>query len=136
MVRTLNLALALVLGATSAQAQITTYVAPPRASAPAREIVAAADSARRDSARVEMANMKAWVDSAAGITVPETVGSDDTSRVTAAPPLSPTAPAARAVTTFEDGAVAPATASNIPTLAVVGFVFLALGSVLIAYRRG
>jgi hypothetical protein len=138
MVRTLNLALVLVAVATSAQAQITTYVAPQRASAPSREMVAAADSARRDSAKVEMANMKAWVDSAAGITVPETVGLDDTTRAIPVAPVAgvPPAPSPRVVTTFEDGSIAPATASNIPTLAVVGVVFLAVGSVLLVSRRG
>jgi hypothetical protein len=128
MVRTLCTGLALVLAAQTAQAQITTYVAPPRAPAASREMVAAAASARRDSvAQVSMTNMKAWVDSAAGVPVPAYVGRVDSSALANDPGRPVTA-------TFSDGAVAPATASNLPTLAVVGLVCFALGAALLATR--
>lgn len=127
MIRTLQITITLVLVAGTAQAQITTYVAPPRAAAPTREMVAAADSVRRDSvAHVTMTNMKAWVDSAAGVPVPTTVGRIDSAALVNDP--------GRPVTTFSDGSVAPATASNLPTLAVLGLVFLAIGSALLASR--
>ena len=120
MFRAVLAGLALTLSASQASAQITTYVAPPRPAAPDPAVVAAADSSRRDSlAAVAMTNMKEWVDSAAGIAVPENVGDS-------LPPIS--------VTTFEDGSVAPATASDLPTLALVGFVFLVVGAGLVANR--
>jgi hypothetical protein len=111
----------LTLCASQASAQITTYVAPSRPAAPDPAVVATADSVRRDSlAQVAMTNMKEWVDSAAGIAVPATVGDS-------VPPVS--------VTTFEDGSVAPNTASDLPTLALVGFIFLLVGAGLVANRQ-
>jgi hypothetical protein len=128
MVRTLYAGLALVLIANTAQAQITSYVAPPRAPASTREMVAAADSAKRDSvAQVSMTNMKAWVDSAAGVPVPAHVGRVDTAALTNDPGRPVT-------TTFSEGSVAPATASNLPTLALVGVVCVAVGAALLAIR--
>ena len=120
MFRAVLAGIALTLSASQASAQLTTYVAPSRPPAPDPAVVAATDSARRDSlAAVAMTNMKEWVDSAAGIAVPESVGDS-------LPPVS--------VTAFEDGSVAPATASDLPTLALVGFVFLLLGAGLVANR--
>lgn len=129
MVRSVFAGFALVLVSSAAQAQITTYVAPPRAPAPTREMVAAADSARRDSvAQVSMTNMKAWVDSAAGVPVPAHVGQVDSAAL-ANDPGRPVV-----TTTFSDGSVAPATASNLPTLAVIGAICFALGAVLLATK--
>ena len=120
MLRAVLAGVALALCASQATAQITTYVAPSRPAAPDPTVVAAADSVRRDSlAQVAMTNMKEWVDSAAGVAVPENVGDS-------LPPVS--------VTTFEDGAVAPATASDLPLLALVGVVFLLVGAGLVANR--
>jgi hypothetical protein len=116
-----------VFNATVATAQITTYVAPPRAETPGG-MIATADSARRDSvARATMTNMKAWVDSAAGIPVPATVGAVDSAALA-------NDPGAPVVTTFSEGAVAPATASVLPALALVGVALLALGAILLATR--
>src|SRR5438309_6276897 len=100
---------ALMLAANVAGAQITTYIAPPRPLAPSPLAVATADSARRDSvAQATVTNMKAWVDSAAGVSVPEHVGAIDTALAK---------DSSRAVaTTFSNGSVAPATASTLPTL--------------------
>lgn len=120
MLRAVLAGVALTLCATQASAQITTYVAPSRPAAPDPAVVATADSARRDSlAQVAMTNMKEWVDSAAGIAVPENVGDS-------LPPVS--------VTTFEEGSVAPATASDLPSIALVGFVFLIFGVGLVVKR--
>lgn len=127
MVRTLYTGLALVLVSHAAHAQITTYVAPQRAPAPTRQMVAAADSARRDSiAQVSMTNMKAWVDSAAGVPAPATIGRVDSAALANDP--------GRPVSTFSDGSVAPATASNLPAMTLLGLVFLGIGSVLLATR--
>lgn len=117
------LIVAVLLGsAQPAAAQITTYIAPPRPSTESRELIATADSARRDSVeRASIANMTAWVDSAAGVAVPSTVGDS----------IDP----GRPVTTFADGSVAPNTASALPSLMVLGIVFFGAGMVLLA-RRG
>jgi len=133
--RTLVMSAVLIVGAGVSQAQITTYVAPPRPAAPSAQAVATADSVRRDSvAQVTMTNMKAWVDSAAGVPAPRVaevtrpVVNDklrasvvgDTSRTT--------------VTTFSNGSVAPATASELPLLGILGFALLAVGALLLANR--
>lgn len=123
MFRAVLAGVALALSASEARAQITTYVMPPRP-APTAEMVATADSASRDSvAQFAITNMKVWVDSAAGIAVPGHVGDSTVSGVV------PTV-----TTTFEDGAVAPATASALPALALFGAIAFLLGAVLLAYR--
>jgi hypothetical protein len=124
MLRGVLAGVALTLCASQASAQITTYVAPPRPAPPDPAVVAATDSVKRDSlARVAMTNMKEWVDSASGIAVSAAVGDS----IPANDPGQP-------ITSFEDGSVAPATASDLPTLAVVGFVFLVVGAGLVANR--
>jgi hypothetical protein len=125
MVRAVVVALGLAVSATTTNAQVTTYIAPPRPAKPTPQMVAAADSARADSAAaVAMTNMKTWVDSAAGITVPSQVG--DTTRADSVPPV--------VVTTFEDGAVAPNTASALPTIGLIGLAALAAGAALVGGR--
>jgi hypothetical protein len=125
MFRTVLAGAALVLCATQLSAQITTYVAPPRPLAAAPQLVAAADSARRDSvSQATVTNMKAWVDSAAGITVPahvgDTIPADDPGR-----PVT---------TVFENGSVAPATASPLPAMLALGGLCLVFGAALRAKR--
>jgi hypothetical protein len=115
----------LALSASHAGAQITTYVAPPRPAAADPAVVAAADSARKDSvARVAMTNMAEWVDSASGVAVPGAVG--DT--------LAANDPGRPVTTTFSEGAVAPATASDLPMLAAAGALLLVVGAALVANR--
>ena len=117
-----GVAVALSLCASQASAQITTYVAPARPAAPDPAVVAAADSARKDSvARVAMTNMAEWVDSASGVTVPATVG--DTINDPGRP-----------VTSFANGSLAPATASDLPVLALAGAVLLLVGAALVTNR--
>lgn len=124
MVRTLFAGAALILTASAAGAQITTFIAPARPVAESREMMAIADSAKRDSTAVAtMANMKAWVDSAAGVTVPSTVGQVDSAALVNDP--------GRPVTTFSEGTVAPATASALPALALIGIVLLSAGVILL-----
>ena len=126
MFRAVVVALGLAVSVSAANAQITTYIAPPRPAKPTPQMVAAADSARADSAAaVAMTNMKTWVDSAAGITVPSRVG-DSTMRADSVPPA--------VVTTFQDGTVAPNTASFLPTIGLFGVIAFAVGAVLLAGR--
>jgi hypothetical protein len=125
MFRAVVVAFGLAFSASTASAQITTYVAPPRPAKPTPQMVAAADSARADSlATTAMTNMKSWVDSAAGVSVPSHVG--DSTRSDSLPPVS--------VTTFENGSVAPNTASALPTIALIGLVAFVTGAVLLAGR--
>jgi hypothetical protein len=127
MFRAVVVALGLSIFAGNANAQVTTYIAPPRPAKATPQMVAAADSARADSAAaMAMTNMKSWVDSAAGIAVPAAVG--DTSRADSLPPVS--------VTTFEDGAPAPNTASVLPTIGLIGIVAFAAGAILLAGGPG
>lgn len=122
MVRTLLVGAAVMFAASSAGAQITTYVAPPRPESESPALIAAADSARRDSvARQTAENMRAWVDSAAGVTVPASVGD------TVNDPGRP-------ITSFADGSVAPATASELPTLLLLGLVSFLTGLGLLTNR--
>jgi hypothetical protein len=131
MLRAVVVVLGLAISAGTADAQITTYVAPPRPAAPTPQMVAAADSARADSAAtVAMTNMKSWVDSAAGIAVPTSVGD-----ATLPLPMTTDSMPPVVVTTFEDGAVAPNTASTLPTIGLVGVLAFAAGAVLLASRR-
>ena len=111
------------LGLSSAAgAQITTFIAPPKP-AMTPQMVASADAARRDSvAEVAVTNMKAWVDSAAGVTVPASVGD------------STVDPGKPDLTTFSNGAIAPATATALPALGLFGVV-VALAGVAILMRR-
>lgn len=103
-----------------ADAQITTYIAPPRPTM-TPQMVAAADSARKDSvAVVATTNMKAWVDSAAGITVPDRIGDSTV--------VDPGAPD---VTSFSDGSVAPNTASLLPSFGAIGITAVLVGAALL-----
>lgn len=122
------LVVGLMLSASAANAQITTYIAPPSPPKPTAQMVASADSARKDSvATAAMTNMKVWVDSAAGVAVPSTVGTIDSSALVNDPGRPVT-------TTFSSGTVAPATASELPTLLIVGAVFILFGTALLAKR--
>jgi hypothetical protein len=123
-----GLVVGLMLSAGVANAQITTYIAPPSPPKPTAAMVASADSARKDSvATAAMTNMKVWVDSAAGVAVPSTVGTIDSAALV----NDPGRPVA---TTFSDGTVAPATASELPTLLVVGALFVLVGTALLSKR--
>jgi hypothetical protein len=132
MVRTLFMSAALMLAANVATAQITTYIAPPRPLTPSPLAVATGDSARKDSvAQVAITNMKAWVDSAAGVSVPEHVGAVDSAAIV----NDPGRPEPLVTTTFSNGSVAPATASDLPTLAIAGLAVMAIGAALLRNRQ-
>ena len=135
MSRVLPAVAALILAANALNAQITTYIAPPRAKLANPQMVAAADSVRRDSVQqATMTNMKAWVDSAAGVTVPSHVGEVDSAALANDPGRPIATPTPNVTTTFSDGTVAPATASALPEIALVGAVVLILGALLLARR--
>ena len=123
MLRAALVVAALVGLSSAAGAQITTYIAPPRPTM-TPQMVAAADSARRDSAAaVTATNMKAWVDSAAGVAIPDRVGDS-----TVVDPGKPD------VATFADGAVAPDTASVLPALGAFGVVAVVAGAAMLMHK--
>jgi ATP-dependent exoDNAse (exonuclease V) beta subunit len=139
------LAAMLALGATRANAQITTVIAPPKRNAPNQQEVARREQVVQDSiARVTLTGMTQWVDSAAASLAlrPDTgsAPASDTSAatrrteaargnpaVTAAQPATPQPAATRE---FRDGARAPNTATSIPTFAVFGGVMIMLGFIV------
>ncbi|HVE78516.1 MAG TPA: hypothetical protein VNA89_06630 [Gemmatimonadaceae bacterium] len=127
-------AFAVALAAQPASAQFTTVVRP------AARTDSVVDStpivARRDSVtRATLADLRAWVDSSAALasrapadstTVPDSAAAV----VDAAQPAAP-----ERTTEFSDGAVAPATASPLPFLALLGVVSFLIGLALLARRR-
>ena len=121
----------------AAQAQFTTVVAPPRAKQVAESAESAADArARADSLmRVRLGDMREWVDSAA-VAIS---GVSDTARVVVVDSgevaLEPERPAPRPTTEFREGAPAPATATGLPTLALIGIGALGLGAILLGRPR-
>ena len=121
-------------------AQFTTYIGPPKKAAadtarpkpPATVAKARADSA----SRMSLTDMKTWVDSAAGkstsaVSVADTaLASVDSATLPARTQTRP----ARATTTFSNGAIAPNTATSLPTLLVIGLLMFAVGVVLFRWR--
>ncbi len=132
----------LILSAAEASAQFTGVVVPPKAkAAPVVDSVPATVAEMRDSvARVNLTNMKDWVDSAAVAltTVPAPVATDTgLAGIPAAPPVAARDTAARAATTteFREGAPAPNTATPIPLLALLGVASLGTGIWLLRRRN-
>lgn len=122
------LVLALIAGLPGiARAQFTTFI-PPQVKAvdSAKAVVAAQTKAQTDSVvTVQLTNMKTWVDSAAGIALlPATA---DTATAGAAP-----IPATTPATVMRNGRRAPATASSLPLIALIGAITLGLGAFLLA----
>ena len=74
---------------------------------------------------VATTNMKAWVDSAAGVTVPDRVGDS-----TVVDPGKPDV-----VTTFSNGTIAPNTASALPSLVLFGVAAGLAGAALLLRRK-
>lgn len=102
----------------AASAQFTTFIAPPN---PAKDsikaVVAAEQKAVSDSiTRAQVANMKTWVDSAAGVAVPPADTAFKVQTITG-----------DTVTMTSSGLVAPNTASPVPFLLLTGVLGMLLG---------
>jgi hypothetical protein len=121
-------------------AQFTTFVAPHRKvvgdSAPA---TVAAVKARADSvARMSLTDMKTWVDSAAGTSTQVAAASDTTmaaANAAATPSAAQPNVNPRTTTAFSNGAIAPNTASPLPSYLAAGFASFAVGIFLLRRRR-
>ena len=125
--------LALALGVPRVgSAQFTTFI-PPRNQArtdSAKSTSAAQQKAQADtSLNAQIANMKTWVDSAAGVASPPITAADSLA-AQSNPQPTPADTAMRAA-----GTRAPATASNLPLLALSGLGFLVIGTVLVGGAR-
>jgi hypothetical protein len=149
----LVLALCVAGSAAPAAAQFTAAVVPPKQKAPrpAPSPVAAQPEsttiAQTRAAAKTLTNMKVWVDSAAtALAQASPVPAESTAKVAPAAP-SPSRPAQRGaqqkpdtaatvgeshgqVRTFRNGARAPATATPLPTLALLGIASLITGALL------
>ena len=114
--------LAIAAAPTVAQAQFTTFI-PPRTADSVKSAVVATQQKVSDSvAKAQITDLKTWVDSASGIAAPATAA-DSAARLTAAD-----------TTTFRSGSRAPATASVLPMVALVGAGSLLLGLLLLRER--
>lgn len=113
-------------------AQFTTFI-PPRNAATtdsAKTANAIEQKAKADtSLNAQLANMKTWVDSAAGVASPPITAAD----TLAAQSNPQTTPADTAMTAA--GTRAPATASNLPLLLLSGAGLLAIGTILLGGAR-
>jgi len=111
----------------AAQSQFTTFIPPRNKVADSvKAVVAAEQKAQSDSAqRLQITNMKTWVDSAAGIVTP----------ATRADSLAQSAAVLTDTTTFRNGSRAPATASSLPLLATLGCAALLIGACLVGGDR-
>ncbi len=129
--------LALVLFAVApatAAAQFTTFIAPAKKVDTVKTPTVAEARAKADSTtRVALTNMKAWVDSAAGVSVP--VDTAPIAPLDTTPTAQRTRRARAVTTTFRNGAPAPETASDLPLLAIVGVAALGIGAAILATRR-
>lgn len=121
--------LALVAGAPAiASAQFTTFIPPKNKAADSVKAAVVAETKAKDDSLVhtQLTNMKTWVDSAAGlVAVPPTPVADSLALATTS--TASVAPD----TTFRNGSRAPATASSLPLIVLVGTAALLLGVFLL-----
>jgi len=110
------------LAPTVAQAQFTTFIPPRTADSVKAAVVATQQKVTDSTAKAQITDLKTWVDSASGI-VPPATAADSLARTTTAD-----------TTTFRSGSRAPATASSLPLLALVGAGALLLGALLLRGR--
>jgi hypothetical protein len=117
-------------------AQITTTITQPKKTPAVQAAEARREAAAQDSvARTTLTDMKVWVDSAAAALAvrPDTAGAPNEATIAPEPPAaradSAPAPqrAAQEQPEFREGARAPDTATNIPSLALTGAALIVAG---------
>jgi hypothetical protein len=109
-----------------AGAQFTTFIPPVDRTADSVKAAAVAEQkAQQDSTvATQLTNMKTWVDSAAGLAQTSSPIADSLS-------IAPTPPAtAIDTTTFVNGTRAPATASTLPMLMILGLGLICAGVIV------
>ena len=106
----------------TASAQFTTFIPPQKAKDSVKAAIAVQQQTRTDSlTAASVTNMRAWVDSAAGVLAPTTPD-------TAADPLKP---ASTDSLMMRNGSPAPMTASALPLLLLLGMGSLSAGAILL-----
>jgi hypothetical protein len=128
------LVLALIAGLPGiAGAQFTTFIPPqPKAVDSVKAVAAAATVAHTDSVvNMRLTNMKTWVDSAAGLAATPMTAADSLATTTTLAAVETPVPA----TTMRDGTRAPATASMLPLIALIGASTLSVGLLLLRAPR-
>jgi hypothetical protein len=118
----------------TAAAQFTTFIPPQtKAADSAKAAVAAQKIAPQDTMlSTRLTNLKVWVDSAAGVATPPRATLDSVTPIKPVPAAADTAakrPPETAAPT--NGERAPATASDLPLLALVGSAALGLGALIL-----
>ena len=134
-----RVALALTLTATPAAAQFTAVVQPPKPRpAATADAAQATPGARSDSAgRTALTDMRAWVDSAAGVIAPDSAAAVDSTRRDSTHAWTPSAGAVAPADSTPvardagDAVRAPDTATMLPAIAVFGLAMLAAGAWLL-----
>lgn len=134
-IRTLGVALALTLASSPARAQFTAVVEPPKKAPAPAAVAAATPGATRDSAgRTQLSDMRAWVDSAAGVAAtpaaPAAVGDTIAAIADSAKGEVVAEPRVK-----EAGMRAPDTATVLPALALAGLAMLGAGVWLLRRAR-
>jgi len=115
-------------------AQFTTFIPPQRkATDSAKTAVVAQQQARADSVmKVKLTDMKTWVDSAAGVLATPTAATDSNAGEPVADPDNVARSSPSVSPAAHRGARAPATASDLPLVALIGALALAIGTVMLA----
>lgn len=137
--RSMIAAVLLMVAPAALEAQFTTLVPPQREAQPATAAQATAESqARADSIRrVQLGDMREWVDSAAvAIAALPDSGAVEIDSGEVAIERPPLPPAGEPTREFREGAPAPATATRLPVLALVGIGALGIGAALIRRPNG
>ena len=135
--RAVLLAVAMVvISPAGAPAQFTSVITQPKKAEPAATVTTTAGGAATDTARVaQMADMRAWVDSAAGaLGVATQSPADTTAVVTAHAADTHTTVSTGDVGSMSTGVRAPDTASTVPLIALLGAVVLSVGTFLLSTR--
>jgi hypothetical protein len=118
----------------AAAAQFTTFIPPQnKATDSAKIAVAAQKTAQADTSfNTRLTNLKTWVDSAAGVVATPAPARDSLAAMNPPPPANDSVLLKTSDTaTLRNGARAPATASDLPLLALLGAGALGLGALLL-----
>jgi hypothetical protein len=115
-------------------AQFTTFIPPQNKLADSvKTTVVAQQRVQADSLMKErLTNMKAWVDSAAGVVAMPMTATDTSVRLTAIDSMAMADTLTDSTRRLRKGSRAPATASDLPLLALLGAISLAIGTVMLA----